>query len=106
MQRQHEVRVTVRLLGQPTHIGLGEVKMVLGRLFGFSPRLNRRAGLIASARCSTASSRMPAKMPTALLTTVALDPLRVMDAAHAFTSKLSTLLASAPRASRTVEGPG
>ena len=30
-------------------------------------------------------------MPTARLTTVALDPLRVMDAAHAFTSKLSTL---------------
>ena len=25
------------------------------------------------------------------VTTVALDPLRVMDAAHAFTSKLSTL---------------
>ncbi|MGE5694814.1 MAG: hypothetical protein ACM4D3_06115 [Candidatus Sericytochromatia bacterium] len=30
-------------------------------------------------------------MPTARLTTVALNPLRVMDAAHAFTSKLSTL---------------
>jgi hypothetical protein len=30
------------------------------------------------------------------LTTVALDPLRVMDAAHAFTSKLSTLFTGTP----------
>jgi hypothetical protein len=35
-------------------------------------------------------------MPTARLTTVALDPLRVMDAAHAFTSKLSTLFTATP----------
>jgi hypothetical protein len=61
-----------------------------------NPRLNRRAGLNANALYLTAASRTPAKMPTAGLTTVVLAPMRVIDAAHAFTSKLSTLFTGLP----------